>query len=157
VTFSPAQTLGGSPTFTPVTVNVTLVVTAVTPPGTPAIAFSQQSFNFTLADQVGNSTTQDFFIKNPGTANLTWQAYMNANPLFFNIITPGVGQGGGGTLAPGQSSGPLEIVPTVYTGLGVGTYNGSIQVTSNAPAHATVNIPVQLTITAAAGNGAIAQ
>lgn len=116
----------------PVVVPVTLTVQTLV----PDITVSPDALAATLS--LGGSTTRMLTIGNVGDADLTWTltkipdaGWLSASPT-------------GGTVAPG---GDTDVtVGFDATGLAVGIYQATLQITSNDPDQSPLSVPVTLTV-----------
>jgi uncharacterized membrane protein len=104
----------------------------------PVLSLAPSSFYYTTP--IGsNPASQSLKINNTGTATLNWSA---ANTGSWLSLSPT-----SGTVASG-GQGAILTLSVNTAGLSAGTYDATTTITSNDPNHASVNIPVSLTIAA---------
>jgi hypothetical protein len=124
-THNGAVTIAGNATNSPVTIPVTLTLTAP-----PSIALSPDvGFEWTVLTTAANPAAETLTISNSGGGTLTWNVSDNVSWLTINPTS-------------GSNNGTVSVAVD-KTGLALGTYNGTITVSGNA-ANSPVIVPVIL-------------
>jgi uncharacterized protein (TIGR03437 family) len=135
-------TVSDSNSSSSVTVPVVFTVTGAG----QSILVSESGLSFTALAGGPQPPAQSFTVSNGGSGSLTWSAQTQqvANPLSTATwlqITPG-----SGTSAAGQSGVPVSVSVNT-TGLPVGTYYGSINITSAGAGNSPQTVGVVLNVT----------
>lgn len=113
-------------TNSPQYINVSLVI------GPTAIGVNPTSVSFTAFQNQGNPPTQTVNLTNTGGGSLSWTATSSVSWL---------------TVTPTAGSAPSTLTLSANTnGLGIGTFNGTITLTSSQANNSPKTIPVTLTI-----------
>ncbi|MGB6944770.1 MAG: hypothetical protein WBE37_20400, partial [Bryobacteraceae bacterium] len=127
-----------APLATPVT--STVQVTFVVGPGTnPALAADRTALSFTFPDQPSTTGTQIVRVSNAGTGSLAFSASAQT-ALGGNWLSVGRASG---KVTP-QTPATVAVVAN-RSGLGAGTYTGSVTIASSTTG-ASIVIPVHLTV-----------
>jgi hypothetical protein len=113
-------------TNSPQYINVSLVV------GPTTIATTPTSLSFTAFQNQGNPATQTLSLTNAGGGSLNWSATSSVPWL---------------TVSPTSGAAPSTLTVAVNTtGLGIGTFSGTITLTSSQAKNSPQTVPVTLTI-----------
>jgi hypothetical protein len=120
----------------PSTVTAAVEIFDVTAEGGPVAMFKDTDFDVWL--KAGDNTTQEISLTNNGSAALIWNASVTTSSAWLSI----------GTSAGSVEPGVTATIPMVLNSVTVGTYVGTVTVTTNDPDMASVDITVTLNVQA---------